>query len=367
MPPKRRKKPPDPFHFSLLFFTRLHRGQTSDLACQFLRHFVWKLPCLPGNHSGFCPVHALKNRPDLVAFRGVLGFDAFVLFCSVARVWVRITLYVLGCCSQCVQVRSSRLSRFVYPSSSWFEDACRSIATMVSVADVGPEDQGLLYDAVEGVLVELLSHLQWSLCFFKVQTRPIGPLLTVSSHLYLLLHISDFQVCLLLLFPSPGRIICSHGYCLLANTLKPHLVQVGFWITLALVEVIDVNALWLYCLIIDHSKLWFVISFFCCSNFCCVVLMLLSGVHNGTLFDGVAALCVFRVACHQPVCASFSPTLYILLARARSVQSLVSVALLLAVPLTYYSNCRTPIIENSLSVGGALADIRPLSNPSGST
>jgi len=183
---------------------------------------------LPGCHSGFCTVHALKNRPDLVAFRGVLGFDDFVLFCSVARVWVRIKIY----------------------------DACRSNSTIVSMADVGSEDQGILHDAVYGVLEEPLSHLQWSLCFFKVQMRSIGPLLTVSSHLHLLLYISDFQVCLLLFFPSPVRIICIHGYCLLASTLKPHPVQFGVRITLALFEVLDVSALWVHSLLIEHSKLW---------------------------------------------------------------------------------------------------------------
>uniref|UniRef100_A0A7C9AZF1 Uncharacterized protein n=1 Tax=Opuntia streptacantha TaxID=393608 RepID=A0A7C9AZF1_OPUST len=127
---------------------------------------------LPGCHSGFCTVHALKNRPDLVAFRGVLGFDAFVLLGSVDRVWVRITLYVMACCSSCVQVRPTRLSHFVYPSSSWFEDDCRSNSTFVLVADVGIEDQGILHDAVAGVLVEPLSHLQWSLCFFKDGVLP---------------------------------------------------------------------------------------------------------------------------------------------------------------------------------------------------
>ena len=64
-PSKRRKKPPDPFHFSLLFFTRLYSGQTPELARQFLRHF-FQISDL-GDFLGLDSISArLLPRPSVV-------------------------------------------------------------------------------------------------------------------------------------------------------------------------------------------------------------------------------------------------------------------------------------------------------------
>ena len=152
--------------------------------------------------------------------RSGVNLPCFVLDCS-----------SLGRCS--TFVRSPWLIRTLSvspskPSLAFVDDLIAHLGSVGAALGSSNVVLNVARSAADGVLVDLLCHLQQDSYFFMVYQLQEAQLPPVSPHARLLVFRSELQVSFLPFFPSPFRVNCCHGFYLMESSLKPTMIQFGF-------------------------------------------------------------------------------------------------------------------------------------------